>query len=119
ARPPDNATALERKDAVIASETDAGARSDGGPPATDAAGVSAEGKVVLNVATEEDLRRLPGVGAVRARAILALRARLGRFLRGEGRGGLGGGEALLGVKGLGGRSLARLGPLVVVDPMPE
>lgn len=71
-----------------------------------AAGVAADGKVILNLATEEDLRRLPGIGATRAKAILALRARLKRFTRVE---------DLLRVKGLGRRSLARLRPLVRVD----
>jgi competence protein ComEA len=78
---------------------------DGGAPA--ASGVSADGKVILNLATEEDLRRLPSIGATRAKAILALRARLGRFSRVE---------DLLKVKGIGRRSLARLRPLVQIDP---
>lgn len=87
---------------------------DGGAPgapndASDAgaaSGVAPDGKVILNLATEDDLRRLPGVGATRARAILALRARLGKFKRPE---------DLLRVKGIGRRSLARLRPLVRVD----
>ena len=83
---------------------DGGGAEDGGAPA--GKGVSADGKVILNLATEEDLRRLPGVGPKRARAILALRARLKRFGRVE---------DLLKVKGLGRRSLARLRPLVQVD----
>jgi competence protein ComEA len=69
-------------------------------------GVAADGKVILNLATEEDLRRLPGIGATRARAILTLRARLKRFARVE---------DLLKVKGLGRRAVARLRPLVRVD----
>lgn len=77
---------------------------DGGAPA---AGVTPDGKIVLNLADEEELRRLPGVGPVRARAILELRARLGRFRRPE---------ELLRVRGLGRRSFARIKPLVVVDP---
>lgn len=77
---------------------------DGGAAAS---GVSADGKVILNLATEEDLRRLPSIGATRAKAILALRARLKRFSRVE---------DLLKVKGIGRRSLARLKPLVLVDP---
>jgi competence protein ComEA len=90
---------------------DAGAPADDGGAAEDAGapgghGVSTDGKVILNLATEEDLRRLPGVGPKRAKAILALRARLKRFGRVE---------DLLKVKGLGRRSLARLRPLLQVD----
>ncbi|WP_394823236.1 ComEA family DNA-binding protein [Pendulispora albinea] len=63
--------------------------------------------VVLNTATVNDLRRLPGVGAKRAEAILALRTRLGRFQRIE---------DLLRVRGIGRASLRRLRPLVRIDP---
>jgi competence protein ComEA len=96
----------------------ASAAADAGAPAADAgeaesadagapsAGVGADGKVILNLATEEDLRRLPGVGATRARAILTLRARLKRFGRVE---------DLLKVKGFGRRSVARLRPMVRLD----
>jgi competence protein ComEA len=83
---------------------DGGAGEDGG--AATGRGVSADGRVILNLATEEDLRRLPGVGPKRAKAILALRTRLKRFGRVE---------DLLKVKGLGRRSMARLRPLVQVD----
>jgi competence protein ComEA len=69
-------------------------------------GLTKDGKVVLNRATEEDLRHLPGIGATRARAVLALRAKLGRFSRVE---------ELLRVKGIGRRSLARLRPKVLLD----
>ena len=91
--------------AVADPPADAGAPSDpkdGGGPA-----VTADGKVALNLATEQDLRRLPGVGATRAKAILALRERLGRFRRPE---------DLLRVKGIGRRSLARLRPLLIIEP---
>jgi competence protein ComEA len=101
ASPPLAASAAS--DAGAPSE-DGGAPEGGGAPAGQ--GVSADGKVILNLATEEDLRRLPGVGPKRAKAILALRARLKRFSRVE---------DLLKVKGLGRRSLARLRPLVQVD----
>src|SRR5262249_13252876 len=63
-------------------------------------------KINLNLATESDLRRLPGVGPKKAQAILELRAKLGRFTKVE---------ELLRVKGIGRRSLARLRPLVVVE----
>ena len=77
---------------------------DGGAPEPAA---TADGKVAINHATEADLRRLPGVGATRAKAILALRDKLGgRFKRPE---------DLLRVKGIGRKSLARLRPLLVID----
>ncbi|WP_437305306.1 ComEA family DNA-binding protein [Sorangium sp. So ce388] len=81
--------------------------SDGGAGAPPGGGVTADGKVVLNLATEADLMRLPGVGPAKAAAILALRARLKRFRKVD---------DLLRVKGLGRRSLKRLRPLVLVDP---
>jgi competence protein ComEA len=67
---------------------------------------SADDPVVLNTATEADLRRLPGIGPKRAEAILALRARLGRFHALE---------DMLKVKGLGRATLKRLRPLLRVD----
>lgn len=66
-----------------------------------------DGRVVLNLATEDELRTLPGVGPSKARAIVALRQRLGRFRAVS---------DLLKVKGMGRKSLARLSPKVVVDP---
>jgi competence protein ComEA len=68
---------------------------------------SAEDPVILNTATVDDLRRLPGIGQKRADAILALRAHLGRFRAIE---------DLLKVKGLGRATLKRLRPLVRLDP---
>jgi competence protein ComEA len=65
--------------------------------------------VVLNIATPEDLRRLPGIGQKRADAIAELRARLGRFRALE---------DLLKVKGIGRAMLKRLRPLVRLDPAP-
>ncbi|AUX47444.1 uncharacterized protein SOCE26_089650 [Sorangium cellulosum] len=82
-----------------AGEADAGAPASGG--------VTADGKVVLNLATEADLMRLPGVGPAKAAAILALRAKIKRFRKVE---------DLLRVKGFGRRSLKRLRPLVLIDP---
>jgi competence protein ComEA len=103
--------------AVPTCSPDAGAATDAGGEgcenqeanAADAgaeSGRTKEGKVVLNRASEEDLRHLPGIGATRARAILALRAKIGRFSRVE---------DLLRVKGIGRRSLARLRPLVQIE----
>ena len=62
--------------------------------------------VVLNRADAAELRRLPGVGAKRAEAILALRARLGRFRRPS---------DLLRIKGIGPRTLERMLPHLVLD----
>jgi competence protein ComEA len=73
-------------------------------------GLTADGKVILNQATAEDLMRLPGIGKKRAEAILGLRARLGRFKRPT---------DLLRVRGLGAKRLQRLLPHLVVDPPPE
>ena len=73
-------------------------------------GLTADGKVILNQASAEDLMRLPGIGKKRAEAILALRARLGRFKRPT---------DLLRVRGLGAKRLQRLLPHLVVDPPPE
>jgi competence protein ComEA len=65
--------------------------------------------VVLNTATADDLRRLPGIGAKRADAILALRGRIGRFHAVE---------DLLKVRGIGRATLRRLRPLVRLEPPP-
>jgi competence protein ComEA len=62
--------------------------------------------VFLNQATLADLRRLPGVGAKKAQAILALRDKLQRFRQIE---------DLLKVKGIGRASLKKLRPLVRLD----
>ena len=85
---------------------DAGAPADGGGGGG-GGGITQDGKVVLNLATEEDLRRLPGIGASKAKAIVELRTRVGRFRRAE---------DLLRVKGIGRRRLARLRPLLLIDP---
>ncbi len=62
--------------------------------------------VFLNQATVADLRRLPGVGAKKAQAILTLRDRLQHFRQIE---------DLLKVKGIGRASLKKLRPLVRLD----
>jgi competence protein ComEA len=73
-------------------------------PAARAPGTQAP--VVLNRADAAELQRLPGVGAKRAAAILALRQRLGRFRRPS---------DLLRVKGIGPRTLERMLPHLVLD----
>jgi competence protein ComEA len=85
---------------------DGGAPTDGQAPKKPPKAVTAEGKVILNLATEKDLVKLPGIGAKRARAIRVLRDRLGRFSRLT---------DLLRVRGIGYRLLRRLRPLVVLD----
>ena len=77
---------------------------DAGPAA--APGITADGKVILNAASADDLTRLPGVGKRRAEAIVELRTRLKRFRRVH---------DLLRVKGIGPRSLKRLMPHMVLD----
>ena len=74
--------------------------------ATTSAGMTEDGKVILNSATVEDLRHLPGIGAKRADAILSLRARLGRFKHVN---------DLLRVKGIGVKGLHKLLPHIVLD----
>ena len=103
ATPTASATAVED---VGSPAADAGAvPADAGADAA-SGGLAADGKVILNLATEQDLRRLPGIGHGRAQAILALRGRLKKFSRVE---------DLLKVKGIGRRGLTRLRPLVRVD----
>jgi competence protein ComEA len=97
AEPPEVASAPETVEAAPA------ANADGGAPSS---GLAPDGKVILNLASEDDLRRLPGVGHGRAQAILALRERMKKFTRVE---------DLLKVKGIGRRKLAKLRPLVRVD----
>lgn len=74
-------------------------------PATSA--VTADGKVILNLATEDDLRKLPGIGPKKAEAIIALRTKLKKFTRPE---------DLLRVKGIGRKKLAKLRPRLLIDP---
>ena len=69
-------------------------------------GLLADGRVVLNAASEAELTKLPGIGPSRARAILALRQRLTKFRAVE---------DLLRIKGIGRKMLRRLRPSVVLD----
>jgi competence protein ComEA len=62
--------------------------------------------VVLNTATVQELRRIPGVGQKRAEAMFALREKLGRFRQLE---------DLLRVRGIGRARLRKLRPLVRLD----
>jgi competence protein ComEA len=70
-------------------------------------GVTADGKVILNTASVEELTRLPGIGKKRAEKIVELRTRLERFKDPT---------QLLRVRGIGVKSLRKMLPHLVVDP---
>ena len=76
-------------------------------PAAPRAGLTPDGKVILNLASAEELTRLPGVGLRRAEAIVKLREKLGRFRRVT---------DLLRVRGIGPKGLQRMLPHLVLDP---
>ena len=85
----------------------ASAEGSGNAPAVAAPmGVTADGRVVLNAASAEELTKLPGVGPKRAEAIVALRTKLKRFRQVT---------DLLRVKGIGPRGLKRMLPHLVLD----
>ena len=65
-----------------------------------------DGRIILNLASVEDLRRLPGIGPTRARAIIELRQRLAKFRAVE---------DLMRVKGIGRKIIQRIKPGVVLD----
>jgi competence protein ComEA len=75
---------------------------NGAPPA----GITPDGKVILNLASADELTKLPGVGMKRATAIVALRTKLKRFKHAT---------DLLRVKGIGPRGLQRMLPHLVLD----
>jgi len=105
-------TALPAADAGAAAEADAGAVTGVVPvaPAKPAPNpITADGKVILNLASEDDLRKLPGIGEKKAKAIVELRSKLGKFKRAE---------DLLRVKGIGRRKLARIREHLLIDPPP-
>jgi competence protein ComEA len=79
------------------------------PPAIARGRATTDDPVFLNHADETDLRRLPGVGAKRAEAIVALRRRVGRFQRVE---------DLMRVKGIGRAAIKKWRPLVRFDSPP-
>jgi competence protein ComEA len=62
--------------------------------------------VILNLASADELTKLPGVGMKRATAIVALRTKLKRFKHAT---------DLLRVKGIGPRGLQRMLPHLVLD----
>jgi len=69
------------------------------------AGQSGPGVVNINLATVDELTRLPGIGQVKAQAIVAFRAKA-KFVRKE---------QLLSVRGIGPKLLQQLRPYVVID----
>ena len=69
-----------------------------------------DGKVILNLASISDLRKLPGIGQKRAQAILDLRQKLGGRFRKV--------TDLLRVKGIGVKRLAKLKDKMVLDAPP-
>jgi competence protein ComEA len=92
---------------AASTSTDSSASTDSGTSArATSAGMTEDGKVILNLASIEDLRHLPGVGPKRAVAILALRTRLGQFKHVN---------DLLRVKGIGVKGLKKILPHVVLD----
>jgi competence protein ComEA len=103
---PQSAPVRAREASLSAPLASAAAGQEGAPQAP-SAGIAPDGKVILNLAALEDLRRLPGVGPKRAQAILALREKLGRFRRST---------DLLRIKGIGVKSLKKLEAHFVLDP---
>lgn len=69
-------------------------------------GITPDGKVILNVASADELTKLPGVGMKRALSIVQLRTKLKRFKHPS---------DLLRVKGIGPRGLQRMLPHLVLD----
>ena len=65
-----------------------------------------DGRIVLNTATQSELEKLPGIGPNKAKKILELREKLGRFKRLE---------DLYRIKGIKRRLLEKMRPLVVLD----
>jgi competence protein ComEA len=106
-----NATSIPNATTASSASTDDGETNDdpeGGPRgAHEARGrATPDDPVYLNRASLTDLRRLPGVGSKRAKAILALREKIQRFRQIE---------DLLKVKGIGRSALRKLRPLVRLD----
>lgn len=102
------ATPVARNEAAAPEST--ATSSDANEAPNQASAVLPDGRIVLNLAGEAELVKLPGVGAKRAQAILEVRKRLGRFRRVE---------DLLRVKGIGRKMLERIRPMVVLDPPRE
>lgn len=105
---PSAAPANARTTAPLAAEPSAETppASEPAPGNAAPAGVTPDGKVILNLASADELTKLPGVGMKRATAIVALRTKLKRFKHAT---------DLLRVKGIGPRGLQRMLPHLVLD----
>lgn len=101
--PPSSVASTDAAPSQLASQLDASADAEVGDDAPPASTVLPDGGVIvdLNRASESDLRRLSGIGPGRAKAILALRDKLGRFKTVD---------DLLRIKGFGKATLRRLRP---------
>jgi competence protein ComEA len=86
-----------------------GSGNNGVGPTEGCPSILPDGRIVLNRAGLDELRKIPGVGPKRGAAILALRDKLKRFRRPT---------DLLRVRGIGAKSLSRMQPLFVVDDPP-
>jgi len=89
-----------------ASSSASPAASSSASPVAACSGRLADGRVVLNRATLDELRQIPGVGPKRASAILALRERLGRFKKPA---------DLVRIRGIGQKTLKRMQAAFVID----
>lgn len=105
--PAASGTAQSSNTATAPTGATAGANSRSEPTACPTK--TADGRIILNLATMEDLRRIPGIGPKRAEAILGLRTKLKRFKRNS---------QLLRVRGIGPKSLMRMQSHFVLDPPP-
>ncbi len=76
-------------------------------PSASAAPPRADGMIVLATATEADLEKLPGIGPGKAKKIVELREKLGRFKKLE---------DLYRIKGIKRRLLEKIRPHVVLEP---
>lgn len=107
-RPPPavaTASASASPSASAAPAPPAASASSSAPPA----GPRADGKIVLATATQADLEKLPGIGPGKAKKILELRDKLGRFKKLE---------DLYRIKGIKRRLIEKIRPLVVLDDEP-
>lgn len=89
--------------AITTASGDTSAQAAVGSPAS---GTPAAGVVNLNTASLEQLTLLPGIGPVRARAVLELRARLKRFARVA---------DLMRVRGIGRKTFRKLAPMLTLE----
>ena len=90
--------------------TRAQTRPEGATASSGSRSQTSETVVNLNTATEQELIDLPGIGPSKAKAILELRKRMGKFERVEN---------LLRVRGIGRKTLRRLAPMLSVKDAPE